>query len=97
MFAGYLAGKKKGYVQVAAGLVDGTATSFPVPPVGATFAVIQPEAQAVRWRDDGTAPTASVGQPLAVGSELRYDADGLSTLRFCQQTAGAILNVTFYG
>ena len=29
-----------------------------------TFALIICETQNVRWRDDGTAPTASVGMPL---------------------------------
>ena len=44
-------------------------------------AIITPETQAVRWRDDGTAPTAAIGYPLAVGAELRYDGD-LNVIRF---------------
>ena len=32
------------------------------------IAVVHCEAQAVRWRDDGTAPTASVGMRPTVGS-----------------------------
>lgn len=91
----YVAGRSLGYFQITS--PDGTATSFPTPPAGASFAQISAEAQAVRWRDDGTNPTATIGYPLAAGSELRYDANGLSRLRFCQQTAGAILNVAFFG
>lgn len=64
-------------------------------PDGATIALIIPEAQAVRWRDDGTAPTATVGQPLAVGTELYYDVN-LAAILFFEQTSGAKLNVTYY-
>lgn len=91
----YVAGRSLGYVQFTAGTID-AATGLTVP-AGASFAMITPEAQAIRWRDDGTNPTAAVGQPLAVGSELRYDANGLGRIKFISQVAGAILNVTFFG
>lgn len=57
--------------------------------------IITPQTQAVRWRDDGTAPTASIGYPLAVGSELKYDGD-LNAIRFIEQVASAAINVTYY-
>lgn len=60
-----------------------------------TVAFITPENQAVRWRDDGTAPTASVGMPLAAGATLVYDGD-LSLIRFIEQTASAKLNISYY-
>ncbi|HEY8879199.1 MAG TPA: hypothetical protein VIN03_16645 [Roseateles sp.] len=68
-------------------------------PAGTKLALIQAETQAVRWRDDGTAPTATVGYPLAVGSELRYTgtAAALAAIRFIEQTASAKLNVSYYG
>lgn len=72
------------------------ATALTVPP-GAAMALIIPETQAVRWRDDGTNPTASVGQPLAVGAELSYDAANLAALKFIEQVSGAKINVTYYG
>jgi len=59
------------------------------------IALITPETQAVRWRDDGIAPTATVGMPLAVGVTLSYDGD-LNKLRFIEQTASAKLNVSYY-
>lgn len=59
------------------------------------IAIITPEGQAVRWRDDGVAPTAAVGMPLAAGVTLQYDGD-LTKIRFIEQTAGAKLNVTYY-
>jgi hypothetical protein len=60
-----------------------------------TLALIVAEAQAVRWRDDGVAPTASVGMPLAAGVTLQYDGD-LSRIRFIEQVGGAILNISYY-
>jgi hypothetical protein len=60
-----------------------------------TAAIIRCETQAVRWRDDGTAPTASVGMPLAVGDTLVYDGD-LKKIQFIEQTASAKLNVSLY-
>jgi len=60
-----------------------------------TFALITAETQGVRWRDDGVAPTASVGMPLAAGVTLQYDGD-LTGIRFIEQTASAKLNVSYY-
>ena len=59
------------------------------------MAIIHCESQAVRWRDDGTAPTASVGMRLTVGSELKYDGD-LNKIRFIEEVASAKLNVSYY-
>jgi hypothetical protein len=79
-----------------------TATSLTVPArnldglSGApTLALITPETQAVRWRDDDVDPTSTVGMPLAAGVTLQYDGD-LTKIRFIEQTAGARLNVTYY-
>jgi hypothetical protein len=60
-----------------------------------SFALISCEAAAVRWRDDGVVPTASVGMPLAAGVTLQYDGD-ISRVRFIQQTPGAKLNISYY-
>jgi hypothetical protein len=60
-----------------------------------TLAVIIADTQGVRWRDDGTAPTASIGMPLAVGVPLAYDGD-LNKIRFIEQNASAVLNVSYY-
>jgi hypothetical protein len=59
------------------------------------FALIVAEGAAVRWRDDNTAPTASIGMPLAVGVPLQYDGD-LNKIRFIQQAATGIINVSYY-
>ena len=60
-----------------------------------TIAIIIPETQGVRWRDDGVAPTASVGMPLAAGVALQYDGD-LTKIKFIEQTASAKLNISYY-
>jgi hypothetical protein len=53
------------------------------------------EAQAVRYRDDGTSPTSSVGMPVPAGVCFSYSGK-LSALSFIEQSVGAILNVSFY-
>jgi hypothetical protein len=60
-----------------------------------TIALITPETQGVRWRDDGTNPTGSVGMPLSATVTLQYDGD-LQKIRFIEDAAGAILNVSYY-
>ena len=84
-----------GYQQITS-LAASTAltipTTFPQRPVRC---IIRPQAQAVRWRDDGVAPTASVGYPLNVGDELLYDGE-LSNIRFIEQAASAAINVAYY-
>jgi len=59
------------------------------------FALIIAEGAPVRWRDDGIAPTASVGMPIAVGVPFQYDGD-LTKIRFIQQSASGILNISYY-
>ena len=87
-----------GYQQFTA--AASTALTVPVRDINGlsstpTVAIIVPEGQGVRWRDDGTAPTASVGMPLAAGSVLVYDGD-LTRIRFIQQAATATINVSYY-
>ena len=66
-----------------------------IPPQGATMALVVAETQGVRWLDDGTNPTASVGMPIAAGAYLNYDGD-LNRVKFIEQTASAKLNVSYY-
>lgn len=80
-----------GYQQISS---LSTAVGLTVPK-GATIAVIVAETQAVRWRDDLTTPTASVGMPLATGTPFPYDGD-LQNIQFIEQSAGAKLNIAYY-
>lgn len=102
----YWADKPRGYAQSVA--VDAatliSSLTFTPPgenaqagiPRGTQLLLIQPQTQAIRWRDDGTAPTAAVGYPLAVGAELRYTG-AMAALQVISQVAGAIVNVVAYG
>jgi hypothetical protein len=88
-----------GYQQITA-LSASTALTAPTRDVNGlscrpAIAIITPETQAVRWRDDGVAPTATVGMPLAAGVSLQYDGD-ITQIRFIEQTASAKLNITYY-
>ena len=63
-------------------------------PVG--FTIVQNSGTAAaRWRDDGVAPTASVGMVLNAGAELDYAGDP-ANLQFIQAAAGAQLEVSMY-
>lgn len=83
--------KPMGYQQVT-GL--STVKSLTVPK-GARIAIIQGETQSVRWRDDGTNPTGTVGMLLVDAEELLYTGD-LHSIRFIEAAASAKLNVSYY-
>lgn len=84
--------KPAGYQQLA---VSSTAVA-PTVPAGATAALITVETAAVRWRDDGTDPTASVGCPIASGDPPFMYTGDLSALKFIRQTVDAVVNINFY-
>jgi hypothetical protein len=91
---------RTGYMEPIVGSYEqitglGTAKGLTAPPAGATMAMIQPETQSIRWRDDGTNPTASVGMIVAAGDILFYTGN-FSDLKFIQVSASAIINVTYY-
>ena len=71
------------------------AVALPSVPTGALRALVQAEGQSVRWRDDGVAPTASVGTLIYVGQLFEYTGD-LSAIRFIETAASAKLNVSYY-
>lgn len=68
---------------------------FLTPPAGAQFAIITVETAAVRWRDDGTAPTSTIGMLQAIGSTFTYFGN-LAKIQFIQVAAGASLDITYY-
>ena len=87
-----------GYVQMTSITAAVGLTGIPAGAKGALFVV---EVARVRWRDDGTAPTATVGMALdpvsstVVGEPFYYQGD----LRDVQVigASGAILNISYYG
>lgn len=65
-------------------------------PAGATLAIVKVETQAIRWRDDGTNPTAAVGFPMATADPPFLYFGTLTKLVVISQVAGAKLDVAFY-
>jgi len=85
-----------GYQQLAS---LGSATGFTMPVSGGPDRVlIECDAAAgvsVRWRDDGVAPTATVGMELTAGSSILYEGS-LSSIQFIGVSNGAVINAAFY-
>lgn len=61
----------------------------------ANCAVFRCETADVRWRDDGSNPTASVGYLLKAGEELVYDGN-LRTLKFIRTASDATVDAAYY-
>lgn len=80
-----------GYQQIT-GLLTVTGLTIPA---GARRCMIQAEASGIRWRDDGTNPTANVGMVLPAAGILEYEGD-LESVKLIGQTAGAVANVSYY-
>ena len=64
-------------------------------PAGSVRALVQCQTQAVRWRDDDTDPTSTVGMRMVPGEILDYDGD-LPRIEFIEETSGAVLNISYY-
>lgn len=68
-------------------------------PDEARVAILQTETQDIRWRDDGTDPTDSIGMVLSKDSKeesFMYAGD-LSAIKFIAATGNPVLNVSYYG
>lgn len=86
---GYL--KPLGYQQITS-LAAATALT---PPNFARLAMIQAESQSVRWRDDGTNPTAAIGMILVANDILLYSGD-FAAIKLIEVTGSAKVNITYY-
>jgi hypothetical protein len=74
------------------------AIRLPSLPVDAMYAYIQADGGDLRWRDDGTDPTATVGHFLAMNDALWYVGD-LHKIRFIRDTSESSdtnLHVSYY-
>jgi hypothetical protein len=72
-----------------------TASGLTVPAT-ATFAIISVEGSNVRWRDDGTAPTATVGMPMYAGSAPQVFSGNLATAQFISTSTPSTLDIAYY-
>lgn len=101
--AGVVAGainKPNGYSQYtslasAKSLLTDVPATGTIIPDGSIRALIQPETQDIRWRDDGVAPTAAIGNLLKANTVLQYEGD-LSKFQMIEVTASAKVNVNYY-
>lgn len=66
-----------------------------MPKTDVVGAEIVPE-QAIRYRLDGTAPTAAIGNPLPAGAQLQVNTNP-NLFRFISQSGTATVNVEFLG
>ena len=87
---GYLA--PAGYVQITS---LGSAAGLTSIPADCKCCLIQAETQSVRWRDDGTNPTTSVGLVITAGTSLWYYGT-MSAIKFIEVTGSAKLNISYY-
>lgn len=80
-----------GYQQITLSAATGLTV-----PAGANVAVISVETAGLRWRDDGTNPTSSIGMPIASGAvPFEYWGD-LSTFVMIAQTGTPLVDVSYY-
>ncbi len=86
--------ESKGYQQ-STSLSTSGAINLPSIPTSAQSVVIDIEGAGIRFRDDGTDPTSTVGRPISAGQSLCYTNDP-HAIRMIGQTAGATVNATYY-
>jgi hypothetical protein len=85
--------KPNGYQQLT---VDGTARSLTVP-AGSVRAVCVVEDNPIRWTDDGTTPTASVGsQAKADVIFTLYGKESLDAFKAIRTGSDAKLSISYY-
>lgn len=72
-----------------------TVTSGGIPP-GANEALIESDTAAVRWRDDGAAPTTAIGYPIAANATPWLYTGTLSAMQLIAQTGSPVVNISFY-
>ena len=66
-------------------------------PNGAKFALIAIEVQPVRFTDDGTTPTLTVGLVLPKDVAPFWYAGNLAAVQFFNDTAGGLVKILYYG
>jgi len=84
----------QGYEQIQ--LNSGTPVALS-PPADAQLAIINAELNTIRFRDDGTPPTTTVGQPIVKFTTLQYNVRNLANCLLIESSDGsAIANVSYY-
>ncbi len=89
--AGYKHFTPMGHEQLA----PTTSTALTVP-TGARFALMSASVQGIRFTDDGTVPTLTVGVVIPVGAAPLWYAGELGNLLFFNDVADGLLDVLYY-
>ena len=71
------------------------ATALTPPTPDCNACLIVPESQSIRWRDDGTAPTASVGALIKAEAIFEYTGQ-LDRIKLIETAASASVTITYY-
>lgn len=78
-------------------LAGAAASTSLVVPAGAIYAYMTVEGDSVRWRDDGTDPTAAVGMLMSATTEPWFYAGDLDKIEFiCAGLGGSTVSVSYY-
>lgn len=73
-----------------------TAAALDVPD-GAQRALMVAQLQNVRWRDDGTNPTTTVGMVILITADIPFEFKGdLAAFRVIEVAGSAKLDVSYY-
>lgn len=79
------------------GTVVNPTTATIIPAVtGSKVAIIQAETGGIRYRDDGTPPTSTVGMLIPANTSVAYQGD-LTTIKVIQASGAATVNILYYG
>lgn len=85
----------KGFVQTT---VSTSALKLAVPAAASYGVCVLDATNGVRVREDGTAPTASIGVPVAGSGSFYIDGGSFGAAQFIRSgAADAIVNCQFYG
>lgn len=84
--------KHRSYAQVTVTTSAALLSALTTIPAGATAVLITPETGSVRYRCDGTDPTASVGQPIASGTS--WPVQGAAVIAALKLIASASTTVS---
>lgn len=91
------------YQRTACTAVKAQADLFPAPmftagvlTINAKYAVIQAEAQSLRYTTDGSTPTATAGYIIAAGERVTFTPAELATIKIIEASAGGYANAQLY-
>jgi hypothetical protein len=66
-------------------------------PSGAETILLQCEVANVRYRDDGTDPTAAIGMILIANTIYEFTVAQIARMKFIEVAINSKLNISFYG